>query len=558
MFEYKDSKRIRNITRKTSGELTPLHTKFEDILLLVTSFVNTYLGLSKALNVPYRTIKDRVDFLVQRELLIRGKGKRNIPFYLTKTGNMYIKIYLSHVADSFKLGVTLTPSQCGKNHPSFLKNRHLVRETNVADFQSLEKSVLISRRGHKITPKTPKIDKFPFNNLRFREYCEEILTSLPADYPQDPILLIRAHWITYKFPILQQDKRYERMTLFGENERGPLDLQTWTCVPMKNWYKYQGTLFYLKIPFKCIFTTKNVVIQFQTIFTNEPLESAGRILKYIYFAKKTIEDYFSTNKTKFFLGNINPDFVAFCILQHYGILLHPLAFICDALGITIEDTKGRLRIDASKGTPELETIHSWFALDDIDFLFNDIVFQVKNHFGVQEAYQEIQIMKEETANLQSHCIKAENQYLVLADQITLTNKRINTYESEIIIVEKYLAQLAQLLHEEAYSRISQIESLEDRASSIERTLESYHFKKRSKIEHAIINFLRKNHYRRYTRKELSQKLDQKLGSVSPTISKLVKMGVILEDKEDNKAGRYFINSSYLNQMKSNSVINNIK
>ena len=47
-------------------------------------------------------------------------------------------------------------------------------------------------------------------------------------------------------------------------------------------------------------------------------------------------------------------------------------------------------------------------------------------------------------------------------------------------------------------------------------------------------------------------MEMGLGSVSPTVSNLVKEGIIREEKEERKAGRYFLNSAHLsNQMKNN-------
>ncbi len=75
----------------------------------------------------------------------------------------------------------------------------------------------------------------------------------------------------------------------------------------------------------------------------------------------------------------------------------------------------------------------------------------------------------------------------------------------------------------------------------ELPIEMYVLKERTQCEQVIIDFLKTRGKKRgYTRKEIALEAKQNFNSVSPTVSKLVKEGVLLEQKEDRKAGRYLI------------------
>jgi DNA-binding MarR family transcriptional regulator len=544
--ETRDSRWIRKLPRKVLGQTTPLGSRFDDILVLIKWGNNTYSGISRVLHRKYRTIKDHVDSLVQREFLIRLEGSYPIEFLLTQAGQEYFQIYLSKFADPLKLGVLEHTADKRLGDPLSGERPDLVQDSYFADPQSHEKSAPFSKPKVKVTRKTPRRELFPLDSLRFRRLLEDYLANLPEGYPPNPLYLNRDHWITYKFPILQQDEYLDRATSFGIIEGKLLAKQTWLPVDMRNWFKFQGWLSYRNTRFFVILTTKSVIVRFQVIFTHDPLETADRILKYIHEAKATIETYFSTDRTKFFLGRVGPDLLAHCTLAHYGILLTPLAIICNELGLVLEDEKGRFRIDASKGVPEEEFPDPGFGIEDVIGRFADVAWQIRNDYGVMEAYQEIQ-------NLQTHVVKSGNQYLALADQLTLNTHRFNVIEHHISDFYRFLADTMKVIRDSQLSTISQFENLDNQVSLLKTHLQTYSFKKRSKIQQLILTFLRERPKETgYTRNELSDILDLPLGSVSRHITDLREEGTILEEKKGRKAGRYWLNPTHLlNQMKNN-------
>jgi hypothetical protein len=379
------------------------------------------------------------------------------------------------------------------------------------------------KEGIKITQKTPKSLEVPFSEKWFSETVEKYLQNLPKDYPKDSILINRGHWINYCFDILQMSKY---LTYHCQNERGSLARQTWgTTIPepfktnteIKNWVAYYGDVFFHNVRFFLLFTPKHLIVRFPMIFKADPRETAFEVCKFLFLVKKETENLFSTKTTKFILGSIDPVYIAHAICQHYGILLTPLSVIADQLGYALEDLEGRLRVDASKDVPETETINSRFALDDLIFLFKDLIFQAQHRYGVREAHNDIQDLKEDLHLVRS---KFQTQVLIKQDEQILLNRRISLIETHLEQTSMYLSQLSKLTYDSIALTQSEAQGLDERLSQVEEKLDYSRIYKLSQLEVQILSLVKKQPG--LTRQQIAQKLQISINSISPTVSKLAK------------------------------------
>lgn len=474
----KKSRKNGKVPTIPDKHFTRLALKYEDILLLIKDEIINIPELKRILNLPKRTIANRVNRLIDLGLLDRIPNTFPHHLILTQSGFQYLEI-------------------------NFAKSLEQVREGG-------------DPKTIKVTQKTPRRKLVPFDTLPFLECFREYLQNLPSGYPTDPLFFVKAHWIRYKFKILSID-RY--LTNFGLNEYGLLAKQTWcNAVKMKNHFYYQGTREFHNIEYFIQFTTKHVIVRFPVVFAQEPMEAFDRILQMIFDVKRELEDRYSTHRAKLLLSNLEPDYVTHCIGQHYGIQLTPLSIICNELGIALEDEKKRVRIDASKGIPETEFINRAFAPSDAIDRFKDLVWQTVNDYGVENAYNDIQLQ----------AIKHENQFQVLSDQLHLTKQKVNVLEQSHTQTTLDLAQLAHLDRNINFKLTSQIEQLTDR-------LDSYSLIKRPVNEQKILAFLRDN--QRVTRNEIAESLHLKLSSVCAYITKLKKTHLIQEEKAKKQRGK---------------------
>lgn len=585
MTQERDRKNFRNIPKETRLSTGPLRIEFENILVLVHHGVITYQTLAKRLghpDTPYTTMKGWVNELEKLGYLYRSKQKRPLIFSLTQPGIQYLKI---HNAKFLEGGVEGLLSEREQEREGNSEKRSPLPDSLLRKLHMLEKTAPISESSIKVTHKRPKTDSVSFDLMRFRETIEEYMTNLPSDYPKNPILLIRPHNITYKFEILQMD-RY--LTNKCKNGKGSLSNPNWCFArgisPFKpndkfrNSTPYQGYLYYNLMTYFIQVTTRHVIVRFPIVFTENALHTATRILQFVFFIKAELEELFSTETTKCFLGSGDHNAIGVCVTQEYGIQLTALSIICDQLGLSLEDAQKRVRIDTSNFVPEQEHPNSVFGEDDLIWHFADIVWQVLNQIGVRETYTELQSLKEETSTLKNRFSELDetistkeiilnrinNQILVLADQKTLTNQHIKTNEGEINTIVKYLAQTTQALHGETISRITQTENLDERMSLLEQKLASLVFVNLPDQQQDILDFLRENkprsENRGYTRNELAEERGIKLGSVNGSVVALRKKKLIhIEKVGGEKRGRILLNSAHLrNQMKNNQKDRHVK
>lgn len=462
---------------------TRLALKYEDILLLVKDEIINIPELKRILQLPKRTIYNRVKRLTDLGLLDWIPNTHPRHLILTQSGFQYLEIHSA-------------------------KSLERIREGEVP-------------KGIVVTQKTKRRDSVPFDIVPFLECFREYLQNLPSGYPTDPLFFVKAHWIRYKFKILSID-RY--LTNFGLNEFGLLAKQTWcNAIRMKNHFYYQGTREFHNSKYFIQFTTKHVIIRFPVVFAQEPMEAFERILQMIFDVKRELEDRYSTHRAKLLLSSLDPDYVTHCIGQHYGIQLTPLSIICNELGIALEDEKKRVRIDASKGIPETEFISRGFGIDDALFGFKDLVWQVVNEYGVENAYNDIQL----------NAIKHENQYQVLSDKQDLSDQKANVLESILTQTAMLQANQSKLSSDFAFQTTSQIEQLEER-------LASFTLIKRSVSEQRILTFLQQN--QGVTRNEISTSIHLKLSSVCGYIAKMKKAHLIREEKVKKQRGKLFLNT----------------
>ncbi len=439
--------------------------------------------------------------LSKSSFLLRSNQFYPLQFFLTHIGKMYLE---THFAEPLKLG------------------------SEFADPDRTSNDIENPEKPPKVGLKHRKNDIEISGTLRFRQLLEDYLENLPPGYPKKAIFKIRGHWITYKFPIIQQD---QYLTNYGEDEFGLLGKQTWvTVVPMKNWWKYQGWISYLKTKFFVMFTTKSFILRFLMLFGHDPLEVIDRTVNLLFEAKAELETRFSSSRTRFILGDIEHDIISHCISKHYGILLTPLSVLCDQLGIILEDAEGRVRIDASNEVPETETIHRAYSTEDAVFLFQSLPWQIRNEYRIIEAHKDIK-------NLEGTSIKLNNQYLSLADQVHLEKYRFDTIEHYMTDFSRSLAEAGKVIRDSQISSAVQFDQIDERVNGIELIFDRQAVMQREDLVQGIFYFLKTRPKKEgYTRKEIAKRLKLRLGSVSPTITKLVKDGFLLEIK--GPPGRY--------------------
>lgn len=529
---------------KSSGTFAskrhPLPLKDEDILLLVSRGKINVKSINEKLNLKQSTLYYRINSLIKRGYLyVINKGKpRHLD--LTISGFDYLNKYFPK-----KLSGGLSGAELG----------------NVGS-------------PVRVVPKVNRQDSFPFDIPNFRQtvkhYFQKIEQGLDVDvpYPANPLLLTRAHTIQYSFPITQQSKflTYQCKT----HSIGVLARKVWVTSwgdkvdfdikPMgrakgkPTWIKYYGTLFYQNARFFIMFSAKKVHVRFTVNFHTHPSDSAFEILDKLFWIKKELEDLLSINESPFQLGSPNHYYIATQIMVHYGLELEPLSIIADQMGVSLVDKGGRLLIDASNGIPELEGVHSGFSLEDIVWLFEEMIWKIRNRYSIQQAKQEINDLREEIAEVEeditiinSHIVQTNNQFMVLQDRLTLGDHKINQIESFQIQQAMNLTSFSREVNHLAMSVNLKFEQVEEDISTLQNQLQNYSFTRRSQNENNILAFLRdRGENDGATRHELARELQIKLNSTNAYIVNLKMEGLIREEKVGRQRGRLFYHAPRMN------------
>ena len=337
--------------------------------------------------------------------------------------------------------------------------------------------------------------------------------------------IIRSHNYLFICPIEHEPRQFKAMLRadnWFENDR------------MKNWSYFYGKLGLEGIRATLQFNPNVINVRLPEVWGRNPHEDDQEANRQLLKVKAYLEEKYPRLRLgpgRFLRKALNTG-------KHQAWVHHPLALKAKQQNITLK--KRFWEIDSSKGMPELDAIDRVQASEHLDNELED--FEDRSKTGVY--FRDVR--KRQDKSIESLEKTTEIQEDISKKQVQLFGGMMTVFQ----ITE------AALLH--SHQALDKVSNLEEQLNESRRW--SVIIKQRPKLEQVILTFLGERPKESgYTRKEVSRILGLNFNSVSPTISNLVKEGVLIEIKEGRQAGRYLLNPTHLfNQMKNNKENNHDK